>query len=144
MNDNGSGIVFGFFGFLLLAGVILGGMWGCPKYSVYSQRMAGEAEYQQATFNSKVKQAEALAAESSAVSLAAADTIRAHGVATSNQIIGNSLRNNEAYLTWLYIDALKENKQASIIYVPTEAGLPILEAGRLSKFGQSSTEASKK
>lgn len=110
--------------------VIAGGMWGCPTYRVYSQRMEGEAEYAQAVYNRRVKQLEALAAESSAVFLAAADTIRAQGVARSNAIIGQSLRNNEAYLRWLFIDGIKENKNAQFIYLPTEAGLPILEAGR--------------
>jgi len=44
--------------------------------------------------------------------------------------IGNSLKDNEAYLRWLYIEALKEKQGAEVIYVPTEAGLPILEAGK--------------
>lgn len=133
--DNSGGVIAAVFGFLLLVGVCVLGFWGCPQYSVYNQRMQGEAEYQQATYNRRVKMLEAVAAESSAISLAAADTIRAHGVAASNRIIGGSLQNNEAYLTWLYIDGLKENKNASIIYVPTESQLPILEAGRLRHFG---------
>lgn len=108
----------------------LGGMWGCPKYSVYKQRMDGEAEFAQAVYSKRVKTLEAQAAESSAVFTAAADTIRAQGVARSNAIIGQSLKDNEAYLRWLYIDGFKENKNLQIIYVPTEAGLPILEAGR--------------
>ena len=121
-------------GAVLLALITIGGLWGCPQYSVYSQRMAGEAEYAQALYNRKVKTLESITAESSAIHNAAADTIRAQGVARSNQIIGTSLRNNEAYLTWLYIEGMKENKNASIIYVPTEANLPILEAGRFGKM----------
>lgn len=114
----------------LLLLLVVAAMWGCPKYNVYSQKMHGEAEYAQALYNRKVKTLEAIAAESSAVFLAAADTIRAAGVARSNAIIGQSLKDNEAYLRWLYIDGFKENKNLQIIYVPTEAGLPILEAGR--------------
>jgi hypothetical protein len=118
-------------GFTFLLALVLLGMWGCPKYAVYNQKMQGEAEYSQAVYNTRVKTLEAMAAESAAVHLAAQDTIRAHGVALSNQIIGASLEHNQAYLEWLYIDGLKENKNAQIIYLPTEAGLPILEAGRL-------------
>jgi hypothetical protein len=54
---------------------------------------------------------------------------RAHGVAEANKIIGNSLKGNEAYLRYLWIHNLAESK-GDVIYVPTEAGLPILEAGR--------------
>lgn len=72
---------------------------------------------------------EAEAKKQAASSLADAEVIRAEGVARSNKIIGDSLRENEAYLRYLWIDTLaKDDKQ--IIYVPTEAGLPILEAGK--------------
>ena len=48
---------------------------------------------------------------------------RAKGVAEANKIIGESLKNNEAYLRYLWINALNENQQ-NVIYVPTEANLP--------------------
>lgn len=122
---------------VILAMMVAGGMFGCPRYAVYKQKMDGEAEYAQAVYSKRVRQLEAQAAESSAIFMAAADTIRANGVARSNQIIGQSLEHNEAYLRWLYIDGLKENKNASIVYLPTEAGLPILEAGRFRPVGKS-------
>lgn len=53
----------------------------------------------------------------------------ARGVAESNKIIGDSLKGNEAYLRYLWIDGLNRNNQ-NVIYVPTEAGLLILEAGK--------------
>lgn len=114
---------------LVLTGLIILGLWGCPQYKVYSQRMEGEALLAHAQASKEVAVAEARAKMESAAMLAAADTIRAHGVARSNQIIGESLRNNEAYLHWLWIDNIEKNPQA-VIYVPTEANLPILEAGR--------------
>lgn len=104
-------------------------MWGCPKYKVYSQRMEGEALLAHAQASKEVAVAEARAKMESSAMLAQADTIRAHGVARSNEIIGASLRNNQAYLHWLWIDNIEKNPQA-VIYVPTEANLPILEAGR--------------
>jgi hypothetical protein len=60
----------------------------------------------------------------SAALLAQADTIRAHGIAHSNEIIGHSLRENQEYLQWLFIDNLEKN-QNSVYYIPTERGLPI-------------------
>lgn len=60
---------------------------------------------------------------------AQAEVERASGVAKANEIIGSSLRGNTEYLRYLQIDAIK-NSKGSKIYVPTEAGIPILEARR--------------
>lgn len=117
----------------LLLGLIVLGMWGCPAYNVYSQRKEGEAILAHAASSREVAVTEAKAKMESASLLAQADTIRAHGVARSNEIIGISLKNNEAYLHWLWIDNIEKNPQA-VIYVPTEANLPIFEAGRLNQL----------
>lgn len=60
---------------------------------------------------------------------AQAEIERARGVAEANRIIGESLKGNDIYLRYLQIDAIK-NSAGEKIYVPTEAGLPILEARR--------------
>jgi hypothetical protein len=52
------------------------------------------------------------------------------GAATANRVLQNSLGGPEGYLRYLQIQALEDNK-ATLIYVPTEAGLPMTEAGRL-------------
>ncbi len=127
-----SGSIFrwsAFFSVVLIL-LILVGMWGCPQYEVYEQHLKGEAELKRAEQNRKITIQEAQAKEESAKSLANAEVIRAEGVAKANQIIGNSLRGNESYLRYLWIDGL-HTQQQQIIYVPTEAGLPILEAGRI-------------
>lgn len=120
---------------IVIIGVLCGGLYGCPKYSVYNQRLQGEAELARAESNRKIAIAEAEAKKESAKQLAEAEIIRAEGVAKANTIIGDSLKNNEAYLRYLYITGLNEtsDKGNKIIYVPTEAGLPILEAGRFRK-----------
>jgi regulator of protease activity HflC (stomatin/prohibitin superfamily) len=132
MNDNQNAVnsvlllVFG--GFLLLGG-IGGCMWGYPAYDVYKQRKAGEAQLAHAQSSKEVAVAEAKAKMESSELLAQAEVKRAHGVAEANKIIGQSLRDNEAYLRYLWINGLESNNP-TVIYVPTEAGLPILEAGR--------------
>ena len=120
---------------IIVIGLLCGGLYGCPKYSVYNQRLQGEAELARAESNRRIAIAEAEAKKESAKQLAEAEVIRAEGVAKANTIIGDSLKNNEAYLRYLYITGLNESddKGNKIIYVPTEAGLPILEAGRLKK-----------
>jgi regulator of protease activity HflC (stomatin/prohibitin superfamily) len=115
---------------LFLIGLILLCMWGCPQYSVYEQRLSGEAMLAKANYSKQVEVQIAKAREDSASHLANAEIKRAEGVAKANEIIGLSLKNNEAYLRWLYIEGLKDNSQTQVIYVPTEAGLPILEAGK--------------
>lgn len=128
--SNGSiaGVV-GTLGTILLFGLIAGGMYGCPQYSVYEQRLTGEAELSRAEYSRQIAVREAQAKKDAAALLADAEVARAKGVAQANQIIGDSLRNNEAYLRYLWVNNLENNK-ASVIYVPTETGLPILEAGR--------------
>jgi prohibitin 1 len=55
---------------------------------------------------------------------------RARGIAESNKIIAGSI--TDEYLKWKFIEALSLNSNANVIYVPTEANLPILEATRIS------------
>lgn len=121
--------------FILVAfGLLLSSIAGCmviePNYNVWKQQKEGEALLAHAQSAKEVAVAEARAKNESAVLLAEAEVSRAHGVAKANEIIGNSLKNNQDYLRYLFIMGL-ENKNMSVIYVPTEANLPILEANRL-------------
>lgn len=121
------------FGGALVATLVLGAV--ClifivhPIYKVWSYEKDGQAELAQATFNRQIKVQEAIAAEEAAKSLAQAEIIRAQGVAKANQIIGDSLKGNEVYLHYLWIHGLQDTKN-QIVYIPTEANLPILEANR--------------
>ena len=115
-------------------GIIVGAIWGlCAGgrvYEVWAQGKEGEAELARAESNRQIKTLEAKAAMESSKHLADAEIIRARGVAEANRIIGDSLHGNEGYLRYLWITGL-ENKNKEVIYVPTEANLPILEAGRM-------------
>ena len=113
-------------GIILLISAII---YGYPQYKVWQQRLAGQAELARAEQNRKIAIQEAEAKKESARALAEAEIIRAEGVAKANSIIGESLRGNEGYLRYLWIQTLNDNPQ-NVIYVPTEAGLPILEAGK--------------
>lgn len=121
-----------FIALVFLTAVTALGMWGCPKYEVYQQELVGQAELERAKQNRQIKIEEANAVKESSKSLADAETIRAHGVAEANRIIGESLKGNEGYLRYLWIQGLQEGATPQVVYVPTEAGLPILEAGRIS------------
>jgi hypothetical protein len=134
MNHRGEGeaglvALVGLVGSAVLGAIVLG-MWGCPKYKVYEQNLTGEAELARANQNRQITIAQSKSKAEAAQFEADADTIRAHGVARANQILGASLTGDagDRYLRYLWIQAI-ENKD-HVIYVPTEAGLPILEAGK--------------
>lgn len=120
--------------FLLLCAAILFiyGQFIAPKIHIWQQRMAGQAELARAESNRQIATLEAIAKKESAKSLAEAEIIRAEGVAKANKIIGDSLENNEGYLRYLWIQGLQTN-QMQVVYVPTEANLPIMESQRLKK-----------
>ena len=118
--------------FLIVVATIMG---GCPMYDVWQKGLAGEAELKRASWNRQIVVQEAKAKQDAAKALAIAEIERAKGIAEANKIIGDSLDGKEEYLRFLYIDMLRETggEGRETIYVPTEAGLPILEATRNAK-----------
>ncbi len=129
-------------GFVILGAIVLIAtlMFVMPIYTVWSSTKAGEAELAQAQQNRQIKISEAEAANIAATSnaeaqikiakaQATAEVERAKGVAQANAIIGDSLKGNEDYLRYLYITGLASSNN-HVIYIPTEAALPILEAGK--------------
>lgn len=108
-------------------------LWGCPHYAVYTNEMNGKAELARAESNRRITVLEAGAKQDAAKALAQADIERARGQAEANKIIANGLGGPEGYLRFLWIEAMNHSQGKEVIYIPTEAGLPILEAGRLKK-----------
>lgn len=88
------------------------------KALVEQARAENEAATLQAQARVKIAEAEA-----------EAEIARAKGVAEANEIIGQSLKDNDEYLKYLMIMNMAEG-DGERIYIPTEAGLPILEAKR--------------
>lgn len=130
MNDRNSNPIPAIILALIVVFALVGSLfWIIPHYSVWSAQMRGEAEYAQAEQNRRITVLEAESKMDAAKNLAQAEIERAKGVAEANRIIGESLKGNDGYLKWLWISNL-ENGSNSVIYIPTEAGLPILEAGK--------------
>ena len=123
----GCGALIGAF---LFFGGVGGCMYGYPQYRVYSQEAAGRAVLAEAQASRQVRVLEARAKAESARAEADAEVVRARGAAEANRILQNSLGGPAGYLRYLQIQAL-ENTRANLIYVPTDAGLPVTEAGRL-------------
>lgn len=120
--------IYALCGGILLIGIGLA-MYGIPKYMIYAQTTRGEATLREQEYVKKVRIEEAKADLESATLKAQAEIARAKGVAEANAIISDGLEGREAYLRYLWIQGLQDSPQ-SVIYVPTEAGLPILEAGK--------------
>lgn len=125
-------IAYSTFGLFATALIVVGLGLGCPAYGVYQARKEGEGLLAHAQSSKEVAVATAKAKFEAADYEAKADIRRAEGAAQANKIIGDSLKDNEAYLRYLWIQNLEhaEGNGAQVIYVPTEANLPILEASR--------------
>lgn len=113
--------------------IIILSLAGCPMYNVWEQGLKGEAELARAEQNRQILINEAKAKMESSKHWADAEIERARGAAEANKIVSESLGGPEGYLRWLFIEKLDEVKNGQIIYLPTEAGMPILEAQRGSK-----------
>lgn len=85
----------------------------------------GKAELAQAEQNRQIAILEAQAKLDSSVKLAEAEVARAKGIAEANKIISGSI--TEEYLRYKFIEGLADGN-TQVVYVPTEANLPILEA----------------
>ena len=106
---------------IIIAGLAI----GLPSYNVWVQSLGGKAELQKAEYTRQVAVLEAQAKMDSASKLAEAEVIRARGVAQANQIIGDSLRDNPAYLQYLWITQGEEKTDRTVYMVPSNGGAPI-------------------
>jgi regulator of protease activity HflC (stomatin/prohibitin superfamily) len=115
--------------------LILGGVGSCmyvtPKYNVWRQEMEGKAEFAKAEQNRKIKIEEAKANLEAEKLNAQAEIERAKGAAEAIRIENGSI--TPAYIQYLWVRQQNANTNNKIIYIPTEAGLPVLEAGRVAK-----------
>ena len=98
---------------------------GGPIYNVWSQSLAGKAELQKAEYTRQVAVLEAQAKKDSAQQLADAEVIRAQGVAKANSIIGESLKDNPAYLQYLWITEGEKDSNRTVYMVPSNGGAPV-------------------
>nr|DAI45616.1 MAG TPA: Prohibitin-2 [Bacteriophage sp.] len=108
--------------------VITVGLVGVPYYTVWSQEMSGKAEFAKAEQNRKIKIEEAKANLEAEKLNAQAEIERAKGAAEAISIENGSI--TPTYIQYLWVRQQNLNSGDKIIYVPTETGLPILEAGR--------------
>ena len=107
--------------------VIISLMIGLPLYNVWRSNKMGVAEYVRAEQNRKIKIEEAKANLEAEKLNAQAEIERAKGAAEAIRIENGSI--TPTYIQYLWVRQQNANSNNKIIYIPTEAGLPILEAG---------------
>lgn len=101
---------------------------GIPYYQVWEQEMSGKAEFAKAEQNRKIKIEEAKANLAAEKLNAQAEVERAKGAAQAIKIENGSL--TPSYIQYLWVRQQSNLNDKTVIYIPTEANLPILEADR--------------
>lgn len=95
-------------------------MFGLPVYNVWQQEKAGEAALAKATQDRQIKVQEAEAEKEAASKQAEA-----------NRILGESVRQYPEAMEQKWVEAIAHT-QNQVIYLPTEASVPITESGRMA------------
>jgi len=119
-------IIYYFWSIALMLFLLFGGIIGCPYYNVWQQEMSGKAEFAKAEQNRKIKIEEAKANLESEKLNAQAEIERAKGAAEAIKIENGQL--TTTYIQYLWVRQQSNNQIQKIIYIPTEASMPILEA----------------
>lgn len=112
-----------FLGVILGLIVTVGLMFGMPAYNVWQQEMAGKARLAEASQSRRITVEQAIADREAATETAAAIGILGKAAKEFPEY------RNQEYLA-AFAEALKQGKINQIFYIPTEGGMPILEAGR--------------
>ncbi|MDR3117001.1 MAG: hypothetical protein LBT98_00260 [Puniceicoccales bacterium] len=105
---------------------VLALFFGLPHYAVWQQEMSGRAEFAKAEQNRRIKIEEARANLEAERLNAEAEVVRARGAAEAIQIENGSL--TPAYIQYLWVRQQTNLNDKTVIYIPTEANLPLLEA----------------
>ena len=117
--------------FLGVVGIlIIGVMAGLPRYRVWSQEMEGKAEFAKAEQNRRIKIEEAKANLEAEKLNAQAEVERAKGAAEAIKIENGSI--TDKYIQYLWVRQQNDLNNKTVVYIPTEGNLPILETSRLA------------
>ncbi|MDR0272432.1 MAG: hypothetical protein LBI27_03845 [Clostridiales bacterium] len=115
-----------FVAFVLVVGLIAGAMYAIPKYRIWSREMRGRAALAEAEWDRQILIREAEATLEAEILNAQAEIERAKGMAAAMEIENGML--TETYIRYLWVRYMADNE--NVIYIPTEAAIPILEIGR--------------
>ena len=122
-NSKNSVLPLAVLGFLGAVTIVIALFWGLPVWNVWKQGLSGEAAL------AKAEQTKKIMIETARAEVEAAE-LRAKAI----EIMGEAAKNYPEYrlqeFMGAFAEALKEGNIQQIIYVPTEANIPVLEAGK--------------
>lgn len=109
--------------------------WGWAHFRLWKAEYAGQALEIEKLYKGKAILAEAEHARKARVEAAKAERDSASLTAEAIQIVGEAAKQNPEYRNQEFVmsfgEALREGKIEQIMYIPTEANIPITEAGRI-------------
>lgn len=121
-------------GIIAIVVVSIGMAFIRPWYNVWSQEMEGKAEFAKAEQNRKIKIEEARANLEAEKLNAQAEIERAKGAAEAIRIENGSI--TPTYIQYLWVRQQSDLSDKTVIYIPTESNLPLLESTRMNKIGK--------
>ena len=113
--------------------IVLWSLVGYPKWRVWASLKKGESELQHSLNQQKIQITQAQSRLDAASLNKDAAIVEAEAVSEQIKRIGNQLTQHDLFLKWQWIEMMEKRPENSVIYVPTEASMPILEANRLNK-----------
>lgn len=123
---------------VVLFAIIFAWRWIMPSINLHKAEIENQRVISQQHAESDAAVYAAKSTVTQSIAKAQAEVERAKGAAKAQGIIAGTL--TEPYLRYLYINNLGTASH-EVIYLPTEAGLPILEAGRFHNEAPATTEA---
>ena len=133
MNDNVMGSFFGAAAATVVLGVITLFLLWNPIVGPWAEERRGMVELHRAKQNRQIQIEEAKTKVEVARTLADAEVIKANGVSRASGMMAGHSEELRAYIHLKYIEMLEATAQGgnTIIYIPTEAAMPILDVGRI-------------
>lgn len=109
-----------------------------PWYNVWSQEMEGKAEFAKAEQNRKIKIEEARANLEAEKLNAQAEIERAKSAAEAIKIENGSI--TPTYIQYLWVRQQSDLSNKTVIYIPTETNLPLLESTRMNQIAPTNNQ----
>lgn len=132
VNNHGMSIRKILYAIIGIAVFSIGMAFAIPWYNVWSQEMEGKAEFAKAEQNRKIKIEEAKANLEAEKLNAQAEIERAKGAAEAIRIENGSI--TPTYIQYLWVRQQSDLSNKTVIYIPTETNLPLLESMRMNNI----------
>lgn len=119
---------------LFLAGVFFGVGWAYQNYRLWAVEYSGQREVAEQNYRGQAIKARADNERLVRVTQAEAELAAAQATAQAIELVGVAAQKYPEYRQQEFIlgfaEALRAGKIDQVIYVPTEANIPIMEAGK--------------